>query len=94
MPQMKAKKRIKAGDEVVVLSGNYRGERGTVLQIQPGRDRVLVEGINKRKFHEKAKSQEDSGGIREREAFLHLSNVMRADRYDARRNQTASASAE
>ena len=78
------KKKIKSGDEVVVLTGNSRGERANVMQVLPQKNRVLLEGVNKRKFHEKAKSQEEQGGIMEREAPIHLSNVMLASRYDER----------
>lgn len=77
--------KIKAGDEIVVISGNDRGTRGKVLQVLPVRGRVLVEGVNKRKHHEKAKGQDEAGGIVERENPIHLSNVMLATRYDARR---------
>jgi len=75
------KTRIKAGDEVVVIAGNDRGERGNVLRVLPQKQRVLVEGVNKRKHHQKA-TQEDQGGIQERENPIHLSNVMLASRYD------------
>lgn len=76
------KTRIKAGDEVVVIAGNDRGERGKVLRVLPQKERVLVEGVNKRKHHEKARSETDQGGIVERENPIHLSNVMLASRYD------------
>jgi len=75
-------KSIKTGEEVIVLSGNDKGKRGKVLQVLRKKERVLVEGVNVRKFHEKAKSQDDQGGIREREQAIHLSNVMLATRYD------------
>ena len=80
-----SQKTIKSGEEVVVLSGNDKGKRGKVLQVLRKKERVLVEGVNVRKFHEKAKSQEDPGGIREREQAVHISNVMLATRYDAKR---------
>ncbi|MCC5839758.1 MAG: 50S ribosomal protein L24 [Opitutales bacterium] len=76
------KQKIKAGDVVVVIAGNERGERGKVLQVFPQKERLLVEGMNKRKHHEKAKSDQEPGGITERETPLHLSNVMLAARYD------------
>jgi large subunit ribosomal protein L24 len=78
------KQKIKQGDEVVVISGNHRGARAKILQVLPKKERVLVEGINMRKFHEKAKGEGDEGGIREREAPIHMSNVMLAARFDAR----------
>lgn len=76
------KTRIKAGDEIVVIAGNDRGNRGKVLRVLPQKQRVLIEGVNKRKHHEKAKSESEPGGITERENPIHLSNVMLASRYD------------
>ncbi|MFP4352162.1 MAG: 50S ribosomal protein L24 [Puniceicoccaceae bacterium] len=74
---------IKKGDEVVVISGESRGERGKILQVIPSRDRVLVEGVNMRKRHEK-KTQDSEGGIVERESAIHISNVMLRERWEAR----------
>jgi large subunit ribosomal protein L24 len=76
------KARIKAGDQVVVIAGNDRGTRGKVLTVLPQKNRVLVENVNKRKHHEKARSESEPGGISERENPIHLSNVMLASRYD------------
>jgi len=75
--------KIKKGDEVVVISGESRGERGKILQVIPARDRVLVEGVNMRKRHEK-KTQDSEGGIVERESTIHISNVMLQERWEAR----------
>jgi large subunit ribosomal protein L24 len=79
------KKEIKKGDEVVVIAGNARGTRAKVLQVQPEKSRVLVEGVNKRKNFEKKSEQNPSGGIVERENPIHISNVMLASRYDERK---------
>jgi large subunit ribosomal protein L24 len=79
------KKKIKSGDEIVVIAGNEKGTRAKVLQVIPQKERVLVEGVNKRKHHEKARSQEEEGGIIEREVPIHISNVMLAEKYDARK---------
>jgi large subunit ribosomal protein L24 len=76
--------KIKAGDEVVVIAGNDRGTKGKVLQVLPKKGRILVEGVNKRKHHEKARSETDQGGITERENPIALSNVMLSARYDAK----------
>ncbi|KAF0093839.1 MAG: large subunit ribosomal protein L24 [Puniceicoccaceae bacterium 5H] len=76
--------KIKAGDEVVVIAGNERGTRAKVLQVISSKDRVLLEGVNKRKHHEKPRSESEPGGIIEREAPIHLSNVMLASRYDSK----------
>lgn len=77
-------KKIKRGDEVVVISGANKGQRGKILQVLPKKDRVVIEGVNLRKKHVKARSAEEEGGIIEREAPLHSSNVMNAERFDAR----------
>lgn len=76
------KRIIKAGDEVVVIAGNSRGNRGKVIQVQPRENRIIVEGINKRKHHEKKTQESPEGAIVERENPIHLSNVMLASRYD------------
>ncbi len=88
------KKRIKTGDEVVVISGASSGDRGKVLLSNLKTQRVLIEGVNKIKRHEKKKSEEDPGGIIEREAPIHISNVMLAKRYDERRARRQSAATE
>lgn len=83
--------RIKKGDEVVVISGEHIGSRGKVLQVLPKTDRVLVEGINLRKRHQK-KTQDQEAAIVERESPVHISNVMATSRYDARREKKATPS--
>lgn len=75
------KQSIKAGDEVVVIAGNFRGDRGKVMQVLPKEQRILVEGINKRKHHERKTQDNPDGAIVERENPIHLSNVMLASRY-------------
>ena len=76
------KRQIKAGDDVVVIAGNHRGDRGKVIQVQPKENRIIVEGINKRKHHERKTEENPEGAIVERENPIHLSNVMLASRYD------------
>ncbi|MEX0325417.1 MAG: 50S ribosomal protein L24 [Puniceicoccaceae bacterium] len=75
------KRKIKAGDEVVVIAGNFRGDRGKVIQVLPQNTRVIVEGVNKRKHHERKTQDNPEGAIVERENPIHLSNVMLASRY-------------
>ncbi len=75
------KRNIKAGDEVVVIAGNHRGNRGKVIQVQPKEGRILVEGINKRKHHERKTQDNPEGAIVERENPIHISNVMLASRH-------------
>lgn len=68
-------KKIRKGDDVIVLTGRDRGKRGTVLLIN-GADRVVVEGANKVKKHERPNPMKNTtGGIIEKEMPLHISNV-------------------
>ena len=70
-----ASKRIKKGDDVVVLAGKNRNARGTVLRVLED-DRVLVEGVNLAKKHERPNPQRGTAGdIVEKELPLHISNV-------------------
>jgi large subunit ribosomal protein L24 len=81
------KMHIKTGDTVVVISGSQKGKSGKVLQIVKGKNRAIVEGLNMVKRHQKATSQEDPGGIIEREASLHISNLMEESRYNSRQSK-------
>lgn len=67
---------IRKGDTVEVVSGNDKGQRATVLSVIGDRDRVVVEGVNMRKHHTRPSSRDPQGGIIEREAPIHVSNVM------------------
>jgi len=69
-------KRIKKGDEVIVIAGRSKGQKGTVLQILSD-DRLLVDNVNLVKKHVKPNPQiEEKGGIKTKEAPIHISNVM------------------
>ena len=69
-------RRLKKGDDVIVVAGKDKGRRGTVIRVQEN-DRVLVEGINMAKKHQKPNPMRGvSGGIMEVEMPLHVSNVM------------------
>ena len=70
--------KIKKGDEVVVISGKYKGVKGKVLQARPTESRVVVEGVNRHKWHIKP-TQEKPGHIVDREAPIHVSNVALID---------------
>ena len=70
--------KIKKGDEVVVISGKYKGVKGKVLQARPEESRVVVEGVNRHKWHIKP-TQEKPGHIVDREAPIHVSNVALID---------------
>jgi large subunit ribosomal protein L24 len=67
---------IKKNDQVTVLTGRDRGKRGRVLRVIPDKARVIVEGVNLIKRHTRANPQRNvKGGIVEREAAIHASNV-------------------
>ena len=80
MPKMHVKK----GDEVVVVAGTERGKRGKILFLSPKKQRVIVEGIKMIKKHMRKSQQNPQGAIVEREGTVHVSNVMKAEVYDAR----------
>jgi large subunit ribosomal protein L24 len=71
--------KIKRGDRVLVLAGKDRGKRGTVRQVLNKKDRVVVEGVNIIKRHQRARSMQQQSQIIEREAPIHVSNVMLID---------------
>ncbi|MCQ2562286.1 MAG: 50S ribosomal protein L24 [Alphaproteobacteria bacterium] len=70
--------KIKTGDEVIVIAGKYKGVKGKVLQARPLESRVVVEGVNRHKWHVKP-TQEQAGHIVDREAPIHVSNVALID---------------
>ncbi|MBM7622338.1 50S ribosomal protein L24 [Bacillus haimaensis] len=70
---------VKKGDKVVVISGKDKGKQGVILESFPKKDRVLVEGINIVKKHAKPSQENPQGGIINREAPIHVSNVMPLD---------------
>jgi large subunit ribosomal protein L24 len=74
-----AKMKIRRGDRVTVIRGVHRGKEGTVLRVEPEKNRVVVEGVNRRKRHMKPSQANPEGGIVEFEAPLHASNVMLID---------------
>jgi len=73
---MQKKLHIKVGDSVKVLSGASRGSEGKVLRIDRAKNRVVIEGINIVKKHVKPSASNPQGGIEEKEAGVHISNVM------------------
>jgi large subunit ribosomal protein L24 len=72
--------KIKKGDRVVLLTGKDKGQKGSVLKVLPKENRVLVEGINLVKRHTKATQQDPQGGIKTKEATVHVSNVALVDK--------------
>jgi large subunit ribosomal protein L24 len=71
---------VRKGDQVEVISGNFRGSSGKILEVIPSKQRVLIEGVRIIKKHLK-KSQDNPGGkIAEREGPIHISNVRLVER--------------
>lgn len=71
-----ALERLRKDDRVLVIAGRERGKTGKVLRVLPAKQRVIVEGLNLVKRHQKPRGIQQQGGIVEKEAPLHLSNVM------------------
>lgn len=67
---------IVKSDTVIVISGNHRGKTGEVLKVFPDRGRIVVKGINMIKRHTRPTQKQPQGGIVEKEAPIHASNVM------------------
>ena len=73
-----AKFKVRKGDKVTVISGRDKGKTGEILRVDPKRSRVLVQGVNMVKRHQ-GPTQTNPGGIIEKEASLHVSNVAHID---------------
>ena len=71
--------KIKKGDRVVVLAGRDKGRTGTVLRVAPKEERVVVEGLNMVQRHTRPTQADPQGGIKHKEAPLHVSNVAVVD---------------
>jgi large subunit ribosomal protein L24 len=71
--------RIRKGDRVQVITGADRGKRGEVLRVLPKENRAVVQGVNIAKRHTKPKGMGQEGGIIEKEATIHLSNIALID---------------
>lgn len=86
---------VKKGDEVYVISGAHRSreKKGKIIQVFTKKDRVIVEGFNMIKKHVRKNQEHPQGAIVEREGTIHISNVMRADRFEARLARRAGAQA-
>ena len=74
----KPKLKIQKGDQVVVLTGKDKGAKGEVLKVLPAENRVVVQGVNVVKKHQKL-TQFSAGGITQKELSIHASNVAVAD---------------
>ena len=73
---MQKKLHIKKGDTVTVITGESKGLKGRVLEVNRETDRALVEGVNLIKRHTKPNAKAPQGGIIEKEAPIHISNLM------------------
>jgi large subunit ribosomal protein L24 len=71
---------VKKGDQVEVISGNFRGSSGRILAVFPGKQRVVVEGVRIIKKHLRKSQDNPSGKIAEREGPIHISNVKLIER--------------
>ena len=74
------KHHVKKGDQVEIISGNYRGSSGRILAVFPGKQRVLVEGVRIIKKHLRKSQDNPSGKVAEREGPIHISNVRLLER--------------
>ncbi|MGB0145470.1 MAG: 50S ribosomal protein L24 [Akkermansiaceae bacterium] len=72
---MKIKTHVKVGDEVEVIAGNYKGEKGTVLSINAAKEQVVVEGVRTMKKCIRRSEANPDGGIEEVDGPIHISNV-------------------
>ena len=75
---MANKLKVKKGDEVIVIAGKDKGKKGKIVKVIPEDRRVIVDGVNMVKRHSKP-SRTGGGGIVEKAASLHVSNVMLID---------------
>lgn len=76
---MHTKLHIKKGDSVIVISGEYKGQQGKVLEVFPGKSRAIVEGVNMVSKHTKPNAANPQGGIIKKEASIHISNILPVD---------------
>lgn len=76
---MQKKLHIKKGDTVMVITGESRGQKGRVLEVDRDKNRAIVEGVNMVSKHTKPNAKSPQGGILKKEAPVHLSNLMLID---------------
>ena len=82
---------VKKNDQVVVIAGANKGKRGRVIAVEPTSQRVIVEGVRMIKRHMRKSQEYPQGQIIEREGSIHASNVMKAERFDARAGKHTAA---
>jgi large subunit ribosomal protein L24 len=76
---MQKKTHIKKGDSVIVITGESKGQKGRVLEVNREKERAIVEGVNMVSKHTKPNAKAPQGGILKKEAAVHLSNLMLVD---------------
>jgi large subunit ribosomal protein L24 len=76
--------KIKKGDKVIVVSGKDKGKKGSILRVFPSEGKVIVEGVNIIKKHQRANQQNRKGQIIEKSVPMHTSNVMVVDPKDGK----------
>jgi large subunit ribosomal protein L24 len=76
---MQKKLHIKKGDTVIVITGESKGQKGRVLEVDRDKSRALVEGVNTVSKHTKPNAKSPQGGILKKEAPIHMSNLMLVD---------------
>ena len=81
---------VKKGDQVEVISGNFRGSTGKILEVLPRKQRVLIEGVRIIKRHLRKSQDNPSGKIAEREGPIHISNVKLIEREKKAEKKTES----
>lgn len=79
-------KSIKREQEVIVITGSHKSKRGKVLSVKTG-EKVVVEGVNLITRHIPKSQENPEGGTTEREAPIHYSNVMLAEKFDAKNKE-------
>lgn len=75
---------VKKGDEVVVIAGTEKGKRGKIIEVLRSKERAIVEGVKMIKRHTRKNQANPQGAIVEREGSVHISNLMLAERFDAK----------
>lgn len=76
---MQKKLHIRKGDQVIVNTGEYRGQKGRVLDVDRDKNRAIVEGVNLVSKHTKPNAKNPQGGITRQEAPIHISNLSLVD---------------
>ncbi|WP_459130081.1 50S ribosomal protein L24 [Guggenheimella bovis] len=79
--------KIKKGDKVIVIAGEHKGDTGEVVRVFPRENRVIVQGVNMVKKHQKPNMRNNTGGIITQEAPIHISNVMYLDKTEKKRTR-------